>query len=330
MHINDSIVINAAHNSAIRVQNSTRQKRMHVVRQWRLQFRSALPSTGCLNASRRACRNSRFTPCLRERAVELEIAVLVVAEDRVPGMREMHADLVRASGHEAQLEDAQAVRAAEHLDPRDRFHAAFLHRDPPLAFRVDILVERILDVEMLAGRHAFDDRDVDFLDLAVAQHAVQFDQRAALLRHDQQARRVAVEAMREFEHLRFRARRAQQFDDARGSRRCRHGPRRRRACRSPGGTGLRERSGRPNGFAGALAFGAATLIGGTLTLSPILTPVVGLDPAAVDPDFAAADHPVDMAFRHALEVAQQEVVEALRLAFLPTHSQRLGGRTRLA
>ena len=72
----------------------------------------ALPSTGCLNASRRACRNSRFTPCLRERAVEFEVAVLVVAQHRVAGVREVHADLVRAAGHEAQLDQADALRSA--------------------------------------------------------------------------------------------------------------------------------------------------------------------------------------------------------------------------
>src|SRR5882672_5187799 len=43
----------------------------------------------------------------RERAVEFEIAVLVIAEDGMPGVREVHADLVRAAGHETQLDQAE-------------------------------------------------------------------------------------------------------------------------------------------------------------------------------------------------------------------------------
>ena len=52
-------------------------------------------------------------------------------------------------------------------------------------------------------------------------------------------------------------------------------------------------------------------------------PVVGLYPPAIDADFAAADHAVDMAFRHAFETAQEEIVEPLRLAFFPDNE---GGR----
>ena len=69
-------------------------------------------------------------------------------------------------------------------------------------------------MSLLSAGSALDDRHVDLLHLAFAQHAVQFDQGAALLRDDQQAGGVAVEPMRQFQQLGLRARRAQRFDDA--------------------------------------------------------------------------------------------------------------------
>jgi hypothetical protein len=47
-----------------------------------------------------------------------------------------------------------------------------------------------------------------------------------------------------------------------------------------------------------------------------LQPVVRADPAAIHPYFAAAKHAIDMAFRHAAQRAQQEVVDPLGRAFL--------------
>jgi hypothetical protein len=58
-----------------------------------------------------------------------------------------------------------------------------------------------------------------------------------------------------------------------------------------------------------------------------LQPVLGLHAAAVDPHLAAAQDPVDMAFRHALETAQQEIVDALRRRFFADFQ---GGRPSLA
>jgi len=49
---------------------------------------------------------------------------------------------------------------------------------------------------------------------------------------------------------------------------------------------------------------------------PDLEAVVGFDAPAIHPDFPAAQHPVNVALRHALQLAQQEVVDALGLAFL--------------
>src|SRR5262245_8180167 len=48
-------------------------------------------------------------------------------------------------------------------------------------------------------------------------------------------------------------------------------------------------------------------------------PVVGLHPTAVDAHFAAAQDAIDVAFGYALQLAQQEVIDALRIAFFPDH-----------
>ena len=66
----------------------------------------ALPSTGCRNASRRACRNSRFTPCRASARLSSKSPYLSSPSTGWPGVREVHADLVGAAGHEAQLEQA--------------------------------------------------------------------------------------------------------------------------------------------------------------------------------------------------------------------------------
>jgi hypothetical protein len=57
-------------------------------------------------------------------------------------------------------------------------------------------------------------------------------------------------------------------------------------------------------------------------LVPLFEAVFGLDPAAVDPDLAAAEHPVNMAFWHALEDPQQEIVDALPCPVLPDFKPR--------
>src|SRR5687768_5250468 len=60
---------------------------------------------------------------------------------------------------------------------------------------------------------------------------------------------------------------------------------------------------------------------------PDLQPVIGLDPSAVDPDLAATQDAIDVALGHALQLAQQEVVDALGFAFFADFD---GDRSRLA
>src|SRR5882672_8984629 len=79
---------------------------------------------------------------LRQRAVEIEVAVLVVAGDGKAEMSKMHADLMRASGKQLRREQravAEGPLAPEH---RLRFAAFAIHAHPPLPGLREIFLER--------------------------------------------------------------------------------------------------------------------------------------------------------------------------------------------
>src|SRR5262245_30620320 len=90
-----------------------------------------------------------FYPLFRERAVQLEVAVLVVAEDRMAGVREVHADLVRTPGEQPHLEQAEAAARLRDPHPRRRRLSILPHRDASLALGGDVLMERLADLEVL-------------------------------------------------------------------------------------------------------------------------------------------------------------------------------------
>src|SRR5690349_5789309 len=153
-------------------------------------------------------------PLFGHRSVELEVAVLVIAQNRMPRVREVHPDLMRAASQEPDLEQAGLGALLGDFHLGQRAHAALLHADTPLAGARYIFVQRLADVEAIAFRHAFDERYIDLLHLALAQLPMQFDQRAAFLAHDEQARGIAVQAMGELEELGLRAARAERLDHA--------------------------------------------------------------------------------------------------------------------
>ncbi len=157
---------------------------------------------------------------------------------------------------------------------------------------------------------------------------MQLDQRASFLREDEQTGGIAIQAVGELEELGLRPGGAHGLDDAiahaapavdghtgglvdHEDRRVFISDRQiERPCRRRLGGSPDRRDAHP--VAG-------------------LQPVVRLHPAAVHPHFPAAQDPVDVALRHALQGAQQEVVDALRLALLAHfHRGRLQRRRCLA
>src|SRR5205085_9685180 len=108
-------------------------------------------------------------PLPAELAVQREIAVLVVAKDRMTGVREVYPDLVRAAGEEAHLEHAEIAAAFSHPHLRTGRHAALSYAHPSLAAVSYIFVQRVRDLERGLGGGAFDDGRIDLLHPTLAE-----------------------------------------------------------------------------------------------------------------------------------------------------------------
>src|SRR2546422_407120 len=105
---------------------------------------------------------------LRKRMVKREIAIFVVAQDRVPGVSKVHADLVCSSGEQTHLQDAAIPAAFQRLDARHRLASAFSDAHSPLALRRDVLAQRRTDFERGLVKNALYDGHIDLLHLAFA------------------------------------------------------------------------------------------------------------------------------------------------------------------
>ena len=117
-----------------------------------------------------------------------------IADDRVPDRREVHADLVRAPRLEAHGLQRVLRKRLDEPEVRDRRTRADAVDGPARAV-LRIAADRRLDPPGQARGAAVHEREVLALDLATAQHPLQRLQRLAVARHDEQARRLAVEAV---------------------------------------------------------------------------------------------------------------------------------------
>src|SRR5438552_3632595 len=84
-----------------------------------------------------------------------------------PGVREMHADLMRAAGEQAHFEQTEVLRLFDDLHFSKGTHPTLTDTDPPLAGTAYIFVQWLADVEPLLGGRALHHGGVDLLDLAV-------------------------------------------------------------------------------------------------------------------------------------------------------------------
>src|SRR5205085_7839804 len=62
---------------------------------------------------------------------------------------------------------------ASAFDPRYGRHSVGMHADPPFSARGDVFVERLLDFLQIGRPSPFYDGPIAFVDLALAQHAMQ-------------------------------------------------------------------------------------------------------------------------------------------------------------
>src|SRR5690606_12788522 len=138
------------------------------------------------------------------------------------GMRQVHADLVRAPGLQACLDERELDRQLGPLDARqtgnegERLEAAGIDADATIAVGGLVALQRKREAARAQRPPAGDDRPVALVDLALAQLRMQVRQRRPPLREQQHARSLAVEPMHQLEEARLRTRGAQLFDDAAG------------------------------------------------------------------------------------------------------------------
>ena len=185
------------------------------------------PLAGCTKRSRRACRNMRSKRSpdnsvpRASAAIEREVAVLGIASDGVAGIGEMDTDLVRASGLQGHVEQAEAGEPLRHAHQRDRAPAALVvvADDPDMATAVaqQILAQGDIDDLQPLGPGAGDERRIGLADRPLrqsrAQVVLQRHQRRPGLGEEQQPRGLLVEPMDQLEKH-ARARPAQLLDHA--------------------------------------------------------------------------------------------------------------------
>ncbi|SQC03335.1 Uncharacterised protein [Clostridium sporogenes] len=253
----------------------------------------------------------------RQRLVQCEIAILGVAGDRQAEMREVHPDLMGPTRFEFRFDEHVVRPAVDEIEHRMRREPVLLHPYAALPFRGRILEQRRLHRAAPAPvglPFAVRAREVALVHPVLADLLVQADERRALLREHQDPGRLAVEPVHQFEEFRARTRLAHLLD---------HAERDAAAAvdRDPGRLVDDEHRvvlvqhveirGRHDGRVGAREVGRRHAHRRHADEVAELQAVLRVDPALVHAHFAAAEDPVNMAFRHAFTDAQQEVVDAL-------------------
>lgn len=273
---------------------------------------------------------------LRHRAVEFEVAVLVVAHEREADRERMHADLMRAPREKFGVEKRDGAVALQLREDRVRGHPLlFVHAHSPLARGKQIAKKRRLHVAAVVGPVAFDEQRVVLLDGARLHHVVKADERLAGLAEDDGAARFAVEPVSEFQEGNVGARSAHALDQTVGDPRASVGGEARGLVDDQKMTVFKENGHRPLGQSrgGRLRDGA---LGDAHGRKPQEVPFgkarLRLGAGLVHAHFARADDAVDVALRNALGDAHEEIVEALavRVGTDPHKGNAVRGKRREA
>src|SRR3954465_15338688 len=114
----------------------------HILRQWRTQAH-AFPRQRMRKRELGRVQHKPGNSLLCQRLVQIEIAVLVVAQHRMPGVGEVHANLVGAAGEKTHFELADIPAPLGDLHLGNRAHTAFAHADAALAGAAYIFVQRL-------------------------------------------------------------------------------------------------------------------------------------------------------------------------------------------
>ena len=142
------------------------------------------------------------------------VTVSIIPENRMPGLLQMDANLVRTAGRWRALQQAvYAIRARER-DPCASFLALVANDDVTFTALAVGDEQGCIDQLLAILPITDNEREVTFLHPPLAKALVKFAQRAATLGHHQTARRFAVDAVHQRKFLEIRPCMAQQLDDA--------------------------------------------------------------------------------------------------------------------
>ena len=167
-----------------------------------------------------------FEPLFLQASVQVEVAIFVVARNRVPLAGQVHADLVRAPGLDGHLQQAHGRQPQQGLGrqraanahQRDGAHAVRIigrgHPHAAFAVGLQVFVQRQINHLVVGRPGALDQGQVGLAGLALAELVLQMRQRRALLGHQQDTGCLAVEPMHKFQKTALRPRLAQLLDDA--------------------------------------------------------------------------------------------------------------------
>jgi hypothetical protein len=240
-------------------------------------------------------------------------------------MRQVDADLVGPARLQLRLEQAHSRPARQQPEDRVRRLALLrVHSNATLAIRRQVLVQGQPDVLRRVHPAPADQHQVTLVGTGamLAEHVVQRCQRQPLLADQQDAGRLAIEAVCQFEKLRLRPLPAQGLDDAEADpAAAMHRDTVRLVDHKHGIVLVDHRQ--FDALFGDIVDGTFRALGypHRRQAQPIAgaQPVGRGDPPAVDPYLAAAQDAVEMALRHPLAVPDQEIVQALAMLGLADH-----------
>src|SRR6266540_6865832 len=206
-HINSSILSRKARILAIRGTSGRQgvQETSQRLGQWGAKLHR-VPRKRMLELQLERVQEHALQALLRQRAVELEVAVLVITRDRKSEVAEMDADLMSAAGQ--QLRRQQRVIADFPFLPENRLRLPALAVDAyaPLSGPGEEVFQRKADMLLVVAPASLHQGQVFLPHPTFAQRGVQRGQRRAFLGEDQQSRGLAIEPVRKLQKPELRPR----------------------------------------------------------------------------------------------------------------------------
>src|SRR5262249_4919118 len=142
-----------------------------------------------------------------ERGVALSIAVFLIARNRIARVLSVHANLMRATGPDLDVEQRRELAERLHRFERaERVLTVRVHAHHPLSALLLIGLQRQIDALGAEWPAATHEREVVLVHLAFAEQGMQLAEHRPTLRDQQAAARLAIEPVHELELREIRSR----------------------------------------------------------------------------------------------------------------------------